>query len=53
VKQVADAVTLDKQIKATIRSDTQFAMSQFRTQLFNAHDLDNVHKIQDGYKVRP
>jgi len=39
-------------IKATIRSDTQFAMSQFRTQLFNADDIGNVHKIQDGYKVQ-
>jgi hypothetical protein len=40
-------------VKAVIRSDTQFAMSQFRTQLFNAQDIGNVHKIQDGYKVQP
>ena len=39
-------------IKAVIRSDTQFAYSLFRTQLFNDQDLASVHKIQDGYKVQ-
>jgi len=42
-----------KGVKAVIRSETQFAYALIRTQLFNATDLDNVHRIQDGYKVQP
>lgn len=41
-----------KGVKAVIRCDTEFGMSQFRTQLFNAQDIENVRKIQDGYKVQ-
>lgn len=44
--------TPPKGVKAVIRCDTEFGMSQFRTQLFNAQDIDNVRKIQDGYKVQ-
>jgi hypothetical protein len=44
--------TTPKGVKAVIHCDTQFGMSQFRTQLFNAQDIDNVRKIQDGYKVQ-
>jgi len=44
--------TTPKGIKAVVRCDTEFGMSQFRTQLFNAQDIENVRKIQDGYKVQ-
>ncbi|NVD41037.1 DUF1254 domain-containing protein [Ensifer sp. HO-A22] len=40
-------------IKAVIRSETEFAFVLYRTQLFNPDDLDNVKKIQAGYKVEP
>ena len=42
-----------KGIKAVIRSETQFAFVLFRTQLLNNQDLDNVKRIQAGYKVQP
>ena len=38
-------------IKAVIRSETEFAFVLYRTQLFNPVDIDNVKKIQAGYKV--
>ena len=41
-----------KGVTAVIRCETQFAYALIRTQLFNAADLDNVHRIQDGYKVQ-
>ena len=37
-----------KGVKAVIHCDTQFGMSQFRTQLFNPKDIENVRRIQDG-----
>jgi len=40
-------------IKEIIRSDTDFSMAVFRTQLFNPADIDNVKKIQAQYKVQP
>jgi hypothetical protein len=40
-------------IKKVFRSDTQFAPTAYRTQLFNAADMPNVIKIQAGYKVQP
>lgn len=40
-------------IKKVLRSETEFVLAGFRTQLFNASDLDNVKKIQAGYKVQP
>ncbi len=40
-------------IKKTFQSETQFGLIIYRTQLFNAGDMDNVKKIQAGYKVRP
>ncbi len=40
-------------IKAVIRSETEFAFVLYRTQLFNPADIDNVKKIQAGYKVEP
>ena len=40
-------------ITKVIRSDTDFDMVVFRTQLFNPADIDNVKKIQAQYKVQP
>jgi hypothetical protein len=40
-------------IKQVYSSTTPFALSIFRTQLFNADDLPNVVEIQKGYKVQP
>ena len=40
-------------IKKVFRSETEFAFAIFRTQLFNPGDLDNVTKVQAGYKVQP
>jgi len=39
-------------IKKVIRSETDFDMVLFRTQLFNPADIDNVKKIQSQYKVQ-
>lgn len=40
-------------IKQVFHSTTPFALTLFRTQLFNADDMPNVVKVQSGYKVRP
>src|SRR5262245_34611280 len=40
-------------IKKVFRSSTQFSVAIFRTQLFNAADMPNVIKVQNGYKVQP
>ena len=40
-------------VTKVIRSETQFVLAGYRTQLFNPGDLDNVKKIQSGYKVQP
>src|SRR5262245_35085765 len=40
-------------IKKVLRADTQMVLAFYRTQLFNPGDLDNVRKIQAGYKVQP
>ncbi|HTR36315.1 MAG TPA: DUF1254 domain-containing protein [Bryobacteraceae bacterium] len=45
--------TVPKGIKKVFRSETQFVNIVGRTQLFNPADLDNVKKIQAGYKVQP
>ncbi len=42
-----------KGIKKVSRAETEIALLAYRTQLFNAADLDNVKKIQAGYKVTP
>ena len=39
-------------IKKVFRSSTQFSVAGYRTQLFNADDIDNVKKVQAGYKVQ-
>jgi hypothetical protein len=36
-----------------IKSETEFALAVYRTQLFEPADLDNVKKIQQGYKLQP
>jgi len=40
-------------VKDIIRSETEFAFILYRTQLFGPDDIDNVKKIQAGYKVEP
>ncbi|MDR3748220.1 MAG: DUF1254 domain-containing protein [Acidobacteriota bacterium] len=42
-----------KGIKAVLQCETEFAYLLFRTQLFNPADLDNVKRIQAGYKAQP
>ncbi|MBM4092332.1 MAG: DUF1254 domain-containing protein, partial [Planctomycetes bacterium] len=42
-----------KGITKVIRCETEIASAQFRTQLFNPGDLDNVKKIQEQYIVKP
>jgi hypothetical protein len=39
-------------IKKVFQSSTQFSVAGYRTQLFNPDDLDNVKKVQAGYKVQ-
>lgn len=41
-----------KRVKKVIRSETEFVFAIYRTQLFNPGDLDNVKKVQAGYKVQ-
>ncbi len=40
-------------IKEVIRSETELAFLLYRTQLFGPDDIENVKKIQAGYKVEP
>ncbi len=42
-----------KGITKVIRCETDIASAQFRTQLYNPDDLDNVKKIQSQYIVKP
>src|SRR5688572_4467882 len=39
-------------IKQVFRSSTQFSLAGYRTQLFGPDDLENVKKVQAGYKVQ-
>jgi len=41
-----------KGVKKAIRSETEFAIAAYRTQLFNPGDIDNVKKVQAGYKAQ-
>ncbi|MDR7133888.1 hypothetical protein J2X06_001072 [Lysobacter niastensis] len=41
-----------KGVKKAFRSETEFAFVIYRTQLFSPSDLDNVKKVQAGYKVQ-
>lgn len=40
-------------IAQVIRAETELVFAPFRTQLFRPGDLDNVKKVQAGYKVQP
>ncbi len=40
-------------IEKVFRSSTQFSVAGYRTQLFNPADMDNVKKVQAGYRVQP
>ncbi len=40
-------------IREVFQSSTQFSGAIFRTQLFDAKDMDNVKRVQAGYKAQP
>lgn len=40
-------------VKKVFQSTTQFSFVLFRTQLFDPGDIDNVMKVQAGYKAQP
>jgi hypothetical protein len=40
-------------VKKVIRSETEFVLGAFRTQLFNPGDIENVKKVQAGYQAQP
>src|ERR1700710_2201650 len=42
-----------KGVKKVFRCETELAIPTYRTQLFNPEDIDNVKKVQAGYKVQP
>ena len=42
-----------KGVTKVIRSETEFVFALYRTQLFNPGDIDNVKKVQAGYKAQP
>ena len=42
-----------KGVKQVIRSETELVVAVYRTQLFNPNDLDNVKKVQAGYRAQP
>ena len=39
-------------VKQVIRSETDFMFAFYRTQLFDPGDIDNVKRVQAGYKVQ-
>src|SRR3982074_1561216 len=41
-----------KGVKKVFRCETELAFPTYRTQLFNPDDLENVKKVQAGYKVQ-
>lgn len=40
-------------VKKVIRSETEFVLAAYRTQLFNPDDLEHVKRIQAGYQAQP
>jgi hypothetical protein len=44
---------LPKGIEKVIRAETELVIGIFRTQLFEPSDLENVKRIQAGYRARP
>jgi hypothetical protein len=43
---------MPKGVKKVIRSETELIILVYRTQLFSPSDIDNVKKVQAGYKVQ-
>lgn len=43
---------LPRDVKKILRSETDFAFAVYRTQLLKPDDLDNVKKVQAGYKAQ-
>ena len=41
-----------KGVKKVFRSETEFVFAVYRTQLFKPDDIDNVKKVQAGYKAQ-
>lgn len=39
-------------VEKVFKSETEFVFAIYRTQLFSPSDIDNVKKIQEGYKVQ-
>lgn len=42
-----------KSIKQVFRSPTELVLAFYRTQILTVDDIENVHKLQDQYLVRP
>ena len=42
-----------KGVSTMFRSETEFSLGLIRTQLFDAADIENVKKIQAGYRAMP
>jgi hypothetical protein len=42
-----------KSVKKLIRAETDLVLAVYRTQLFNPADIENVKKVQAGYKIQP
>jgi hypothetical protein len=40
-------------VRKVFRCETELALAGFRAQLFNPGDLENVRKVQAGYKAQP
>ena len=41
-----------KGVKKVFKAETDLVLAVYRTQLFNPTDIDNVKKVQEGYKVQ-
>jgi hypothetical protein len=44
---------MPKGVDKVFRSETELVFPAYRTQLFNPNDIENVRKVQAGYKVQP
>jgi hypothetical protein len=42
-----------KGVKKVIQSETELIVALYRTQLFDPQDIENVKRVQAGYKVQP
>src|SRR5205823_14221317 len=42
-----------KGVEKVFRCETELAFPSYRTQLFDPSDIENVKKVQAGYKVQP